>query len=87
MTAAENVRQMRWFVSRLSGMRYDVICRTAFPGGLIQQHVLRGIAPNGDAVEVHAMLRIEVVGGRIVRLEEYLDPAQAASLRLPASQT
>ena len=83
-TAQDNARQMKWFSSRLAGLKYEDIRRIAFPGGVIQQHVLRGTAPNGDSVAVHAMLRIDIVGDRIVRLEEYLDPAQAASLALPA---
>jgi ketosteroid isomerase-like protein len=80
MSPQDNARQLTWFTRRLSGMRYDDVRRVQFDGGVIQQHVLRGTAPNGDRVEVHAMLRIEVVGDRITRIEEYLDPAQAASL-------
>jgi uncharacterized protein len=84
-TADDNARQIKWFSTRLAGLKYADIRRVAFPGGIIQQHVLRGTAPNGDPVAVHAMLRIDIVADRIVRLEEYLDPAQAASLALPAS--
>ncbi len=81
----DNARQISWFSSRLSGMKYCDIRRIAFPGGVVQQHVLRGTAPNGDTVAVHAMLKIDIVNDRIVRLEEYLDPAQAASLAAPTS--
>lgn len=83
VTAQDNARQIRWFSTRLAGMQYTDIRRIDFPGGLIQQHVLQGTAPNGDVIELHAMLKIEVQNGRIARLEEYLDPAQAASLALP----
>ncbi len=76
----DNARQVKWFSSRLSGMKYTDIRRIAFPGGIVQQHVLRGTAPNGDVVAVYAMLRIEIANGRIVALDEYLDPAQAAAL-------
>ncbi len=86
MSPQDNAKQVRWFATRLSNMRYEDIRRTPFPGGLFQQHVLRGTAPNGEAVEVFAALRIEVdlVTATITCLEEYLDPAQAASLAKPA---
>ena len=47
--------------------------------GFVQQHVLRGTAPGG-ALEVPAMMRVWVRDGRIGRIEEYLDTAQAAVL-------
>ena len=44
----------------------------------------RGTAPDGATVAVHAVLPIDIVDGRICRLEEYLDPAQAADLSATA---
>ena len=82
-----NCRQIKWFASRLSGMKYTDIRRIEFPGGIVQQHVLRGTAPNGATIAVHAILRIDIVDGRIGRLEEYLDPTQAADLSAPAGAT
>ncbi len=84
VSPADNARQIKWFSSRLSGMKYTEIRRTPFSGGVMQQHVLRGKAPNGQDVAVFAMLRIDIENGRIVSLEEYLDPAQAAPLSAPA---
>lgn len=80
VTPQDNARQMRWFGKRLAGLKYTDIRRIEFPGGLVQQHVLRGTAPNGEPFALYAMLKIEIENGRIVRLEEYLDPSQAASL-------
>ncbi len=85
VTAQDNARQIRWFSTRLSGMQYTDIRRIPVTDGVVQQHVLRGTAPNGELVQVHAMLKIYVRNGRIARLEEYLDPSQAASLSLPGS--
>lgn len=84
-TREQNIKTMRWFTTRLAGMSYEDIRRNVLPDGWVQQHVLRGTAPNGTKVEVHAMLRVWVRDGRIVRLDEYLDPAQAAPLSAPAS--
>ena len=84
VTAQDNARQIKWFSSRLAGMKYTEIRRISHPGGVIQQHVLRGKAPNGATVAVYAMLRIDIADGRITALEEYLDPTQAAALSAPA---
>jgi uncharacterized protein len=79
-TREQNVRQIQWFATRLQGMRYDDIRRTVLEDGFVQQHVLRGTAPNGTEIAVHAMLRVWCDGSTITRLDEYLDPAQAAAL-------
>ena len=50
------------------------------PDGFLQQHILRGTAPDGTALEVPAILRIYCTDGTIRRIEEYLDTAQVASL-------
>jgi ketosteroid isomerase-like protein len=47
----------------------------------VQQHVLRGTAPNGKPLEVPACIVFTVRGGRVARLDEYLDTAQIAALR------
>jgi uncharacterized protein len=47
--------------------------------------VLRGTAPDGTKMEVHAILRIYLDGDRITRVEEYLDTAQTAPLTIRPS--
>lgn len=79
-TPEANLRQLRWFTSRLAGARYDDIRRIVVDDGFVQQHVLRGTAPDGSDVAVHAMMRVWCDGSVITRLDEYLDPAQAAAL-------
>lgn len=53
---------------------------TAFEGGAVQQHVLRGInRSTGQKVALHACVVITVNDdGRISRLDEYFDSAEAA---------
>ena len=48
--------------------------------GFVQQHVLRGVAPNGSKLEVPAMMRVYCREGRISRIEEYLDTGQVKAL-------
>ena len=76
----ENLKVLTWLTRRVPDMRYEEIRREVLPDGFLQQHVLRGTAPDGSAIEVPAILRIYCTDGTIVRVEEYLDPAQAAAL-------
>lgn len=69
-----------WLCSKLGDRRYDVTRRELIDGGFLQQHVLRGTAPDGTAVAMPACIIGTVAGGRITRVEEYLDPAGVAAL-------
>lgn len=80
-TVEENLKVLRWMARVLPERRYDILRRVAIPGGYLQQHVLRGTRANGEAFSMPACLVVQVKDGRIARLEEYLDPAQAAVLR------
>jgi ketosteroid isomerase-like protein len=80
----ENLRVLRWATSRIAGFRYEDVRRTATASGFIEQHVLRGTAPNGEELRVPACIVCTVTDSRITRLDEYLDSAQIAAL-LPGS--
>ena len=77
---AANLRVLGWVVKNIAGLRYEEIRRQATPSGFVQQHVLRGTAPNGTPLEIPACIVCTVAGGRITRLDEYLDSAQLAPL-------
>ncbi len=68
-------------VKNIAELRYEEVRRHATPTGFVQQHVLRGRAPNGTPLEVPACIVCAVAGGRITRLDEYLDSAQLEALR------
>jgi ketosteroid isomerase-like protein len=76
----ENIESMKFVHSKLQGLNYDVQNRIAFPGGFVQQHVLRGTLPSGEAFALPACAICTVKDGRITLLEEYLDTAQARPL-------
>lgn len=61
---------------RASNLQYTELRRFVAPGGFVQQHVLTGDAKGGP-LKMPAMIRFWVEGGRITRLEEYLDTRQA----------
>ena len=77
----QNLQVLAWVVKNIAGLRYEEIRRHATPTGFVQQHVLRGRAPNGTPLEVPACIVCAVAGGRITRLDEYLDSAQLEALR------
>jgi ketosteroid isomerase-like protein len=59
-------------VELVPGVRYDEIRRHPIDGGFMQQHVVRGAAAGGE-LAMPACMVITVCGGKIARLEEYLD--------------
>lgn len=80
-TPDRNLRVLGWVSKNIKDLRYEEMRRHETPTGFVQQHVLRGIAPNGTALEIPACIVCEVKDGRITRLDEYLDSAHTAALR------
>ncbi|GAA1245245.1 nuclear transport factor 2 family protein [Janibacter melonis] len=65
----------RWVADR----RYTERRISTFPGGAVQQHVLRGTRRStGEEVALHACVVIAVEDGRVTRLDEYIDSAEAS---------
>jgi ketosteroid isomerase-like protein len=79
-TPDRNLRVLGWVTKNIKDLRYEEMRRHETPSGFVQQHVLRGIAPNGTALEIPACIVCEVKDGRITRLDEYLDSAHTAAL-------
>lgn len=79
-----SLKVLRWLVGRMPDLRYEVTRREAIADGFLQQHVLRGTAPDGTAVEMPACIVATTAatpsGHRITRIDEYLDPAATAAL-------
>ena len=76
-----NLRVLRWVTRNIQDLRYEEVRRHDTGTGFIEQHVLRGIAPNGTKLEIPACIICEVKDGRVTRLDEYLDSAHTAALR------
>lgn len=72
-TIDENLRGMYWIHKRLSGIHYDVVRLVELPDGYLQEHVLRGTLPSGEAFAMPACVICTVKDGRVVSLREYLD--------------
>ena len=78
-TVEENLKVLKWVARNLTNRRYRVQRRVAIPGGFLQQHILEAETANGP-FSMPACIVVEAKDGRITRLEEYLDSAQAAHL-------
>jgi ketosteroid isomerase-like protein len=75
------MKVLGWLTSRLSDIRYDVARRQSLPDGFLQEHVLRGTAPDGTAIAMAACVIATVTDdGRVSRIHEYLDPGGVAAL-------
>lgn len=79
---AANLRTLAWVGRSIRDLRYEAIRRAPLDSGkVLQEHVLRGVAPNGQPLNVVACIVFTFdADGRISRLEEYLDSAQVAVL-------
>jgi ketosteroid isomerase-like protein len=80
-TLDDNLKLLEWMVRKAPQRSYRVVRREIVPGGWIQQHVLEAQLSNGREMRLHACCVITLENGRIRRIEEYVDPAQAAVLR------
>lgn len=75
-----SMKILRWLTRTLGDRRYEVRRREIIPGGFLQEHVLRGTAPDGTSIAMPACIIASVHDGRITRVHEYLDPAGVAAL-------
>lgn len=76
----ENLRTLAAVAKYVKGFGYDDVRCAATESGFVEQHVTRGVAPNGAAFTIPACIVCTVVDWRITRLDEYFDSAAAAPL-------
>lgn len=79
-------RILSWLARSVRELRYADVRRRAFAGGYVQQHVLTGMAPSGSQLHLPACLIMHVSGGKVTRIEEYLDSAGVAVLQTNPAQ-
>jgi uncharacterized protein len=80
-TPEENLRVLKWVIDNIDERAYTEARRQPTPTGFVQQHVLRGrIKSNGKQFALPACIVCTVEGGKITRLDEYLDSAHVAAL-------
>lgn len=79
---ADNEKTLSGMVQRIVDRVYDNRRLEVFPGGFVQQHVLRGTRKHdGVRLELAACIVCKVKDGKITRLDEYFDSAPVAEFR------
>jgi len=76
----DNLRVLGWMAGAFTSRRYEVVFRREWDDGFVQQHVLHLEKKDGTTVALPACIVARVVDGKITRIDEYLDSAQAARL-------
>jgi uncharacterized protein len=79
LTPQQNVAGLETLFSNFVTREYRQIRRGLTPGGLVQQHILRLTRPDGTVIDWPGCIVFDIVGGRIVRLDEYVDIAQLSA--------
>jgi uncharacterized protein len=76
----DNLRVLGWMAGTFSERRYEVVFRKEWDDGFVQQHVLHLTKRDGTTIALPACIVAKVADGKITRIDEYLDSAQAARL-------
>lgn len=72
---ATNLEVLSGFIAKTSQRQYLDRRVQTFPGGYVQQHLLKTTHVKGPVLELAATLVCQVQYGLIVRLDEYFDSA------------
>src|ERR1700730_12042714 len=76
----ETLAVLKWVIINIKGLKYTEVRRQPTPTGFVQQHVLRGRFKDKE-LALPTCIVATVEGGKITRLDEYLDSAQTAVFR------
>lgn len=81
-SVAQNVKLLERMPQWVSDREYADRRFRVFDGGVVQQHTLKGTRiSTGEKIELHACVVVLVnEDGKITRLDEYLDSAEAMKL-------
>ncbi len=82
VTPEQTAVTLTGMVSRISDREYADRRLVTFPGGFVQQHVLKGKrVHDGGEVRLPCAIVCKVEDGKITRLDEYFDSAHVAEFR------
>lgn len=82
VTRDQTAQTLTGMVARIKDREYADRQLTAFAGGFVQQHVLKGKRVHDDGeVRLPCAIICKVEGGKITRLDEYFDSAHVAEFR------
>jgi ketosteroid isomerase-like protein len=78
---AGNLAVLEALTRSVQSLRYEIVERVLLGDRVLQRHTLRCRTPAGEDVSIPACIFVTVRDGRITRIDEYLDTAQANRLR------
>lgn len=80
-TREQNLAMLAFALEHVARLRYEDVRLEPIPGGFVQRHVVRGSErASGRELALPAVVVCRVEGGRIARLDEYFDSAQAPAM-------
>jgi ketosteroid isomerase-like protein len=79
-TKAENLKTLGGLTKYVAHIRYEVTERVLLGDRVMQRHLLRCRVDNGEEVVIPACIFVTAHGGKITRIDEYLDTAQSNAL-------
>ena len=80
-TREQNLAMLSWAVEHVAKLRYEDVRLEPIAGGFVERHVVRGTEKaSGRELVLPAVVVACVEGGRITRLDEYFDSAQAPAM-------
>lgn len=80
-TVDENMATLEFLIQKSTALTYDIHRMEEVKGGYLQRHTLRITALSGEELSSEAIAIISVEAGKIVYIEEFIDPAPFAPLR------
>lgn len=82
VTPEQTAKTLTGMVTRIKDREYADRRLSVFPGGFVQQHVLKGRRVHDDVeVRLPCAIVCAVENGKITRLDEYFDSAHVAEFR------
>ncbi|MEX2205265.1 MAG: nuclear transport factor 2 family protein [Myxococcota bacterium] len=80
-TREQNLAMLAWAIEQVARLRYEDVRLEPIAGGFVERHVVRGTEKaSGRELVLPAVVVCRVEGGRITRLDEYFDSAQAPAM-------
>lgn len=82
ITPSQTAQILSGMLTRISNPKYTERQLMTFPGGFVQQHILKGMrVHDNNEVRLPCAIICRVKDGKIVRLDEYYDSAHIANFR------
>jgi ketosteroid isomerase-like protein len=80
-SVTQNLKVSAWLHRTVPDLAIEDVHLDYTDNGFVRRGTLVGTAPNGSPFRVHSLLLVEVAGGKVAKVFEYLDSAPLAVLQ------